>query len=445
MENIKVTSGNNTYIGIKEEKINKFIGLPYATTPRFCMPKKYESDTDIDCTNIEIDCPQESAYYDAGTQPNPNSFYVKEFGKTKEYYFDENVVSLNIYAPHDAKNAPVVVFLHGGAFEVGCLGDVPYSYSDEYAKRGIILVILGYRLNIFSQYDGLNLGLKDVLFGMKWINEHIKDFGGGGPVTLMGQSAGAMLSFDLLCSDKLKGLVDRAILMSGIYYFPDIVRPRYKNESHKYFNKMVKVCRLKESRELLELDDKSLYLGYMELKKKYPLLGTLNFHPSIDGMILKETQKKALNKGHILDIPMIIGVCNNDMVAPYVLRNSYEIGKKLYKQNHSCVYGYFFDRNLPGDNSLAFHAADLWYAFGNMEECWRPFEELDYKLKDKMIDYFSTFIKTGNPNNNTLYKWDPMYVDKSFIHFKDNDSTSIKLNKMKKICWDNFINKRGVF
>ena len=64
-----------------------------------------------------------------------------------------------------------------------------------------------------------------------------------------------------------------------------------------------------------------------------------------------------------------------------------------------------FDRTPPGDHYKAFHAADHWYVFGNMEKSWRPFGEEDYKLKDEMIDYMANFVRFGNPNGGGLPYW----------------------------------------
>ncbi|MBR2329529.1 MAG: hypothetical protein IKA58_06580, partial [Clostridia bacterium] len=50
------------------------------------------------------------------------------------------------------------------------------------------------------------------------------------------------------------------------------------------------------------------------------------------------------------------------------------------KKNKQPVYAYMFDRTPPGNRFKAFHACDLWYMFGCMEQSWRPFEKTDEML-----------------------------------------------------------------
>ena len=68
-------------------------------------------------------------------------------------------------------------------------------------------------------------------------------------------------------------------------------------------------------------------------------------------------------------------------------------------------YSWYFSRMLPGDKNGAWHSADLWYWFGTLDNCWRPMEETDRILSDKMTDYLCNFVKTGNPNGPDLLQW----------------------------------------
>lgn len=56
-----------------------------------------------------------------------------------------------------------------------------------------------------------------------------------------------------------------------------------------------------------------------------------------------------------------------------------------------------FNRLLPGDKKGAFHSSDLWYIFGTLKNSWRPFTKEDYDLSARMIDYYTSFAKTGKP------------------------------------------------
>ncbi|HHV11001.1 MAG TPA: carboxylesterase family protein [Clostridiales bacterium] len=76
---------------------------------------------------------------------------------------------------------------------------------------------------------------------------------------------------------------------------------------------------------------------------------------------------------------------------------------------------YYFTRDLPGDQNGAFHSAELWYIFGTLERCWRPFIEQDYELSSTMIQYWCNFIKSGDPNGKGLEHWPAYTKSKKFI------------------------------
>jgi para-nitrobenzyl esterase len=60
-------------------------------------------------------------------------------------------------------------------------------------------------------------------------------------------------------------------------------------------------------------------------------------------------------------------------------------------------YMYLFTREMPGDDSGAFHACDLWYTFGRTAQCWRPLTEEDEKLSESVMDNWAEFFRIGRP------------------------------------------------
>ena len=64
--------------------------------------------------------------------------------------------------------------------------------------------------------------------------------------------------------------------------------------------------------------------------------------------------------------------------------------------------GLMYTQALKG---VAKEGSDLWSMFGNMDRCWRPFEEIDFALKDQMVQYVAQFVKTGDPNGGSLPAW----------------------------------------
>ena len=70
---------------------------------------------------------------------------------TKDIVYAPGVVepkqqSLNVYAPKDAKNAPVVIFVHGGGWTRGDRAEVG-GQPKLFNEAGIILVSVDYRLS----------------------------------------------------------------------------------------------------------------------------------------------------------------------------------------------------------------------------------------------------------------------------------------------------------
>ena len=94
---------------------------------------------------------------------------------------DGDYLRVNIWAPEDARQAPVMVWIHGGGFVVGSK-DAPITDGTEFARSGIVCVAINYRMGIdgFLPVPGVptNLGLRDMLFALEWVQDNIAAFGG---------------------------------------------------------------------------------------------------------------------------------------------------------------------------------------------------------------------------------------------------------------------------
>lgn len=76
---------------------------------------------------------------------------------------------------------------------------------------------------------------------------------------------------------------------------------------------------------------------------------------------------------------------------------------------------YYFRRSLPGDDAGAFHSSELWYMFGTLKNCWRPMTSKDYDLSERMLSYWTNFMKFGDPNSENLPDWKPCSLEESFV------------------------------
>ena len=214
---VPTTSGilNGFYSG----NITTFLGIPYAQPPvgdlrwRTALPVN-ASGTEVDATQFGPVCGQllvpgwGSAYYDIIPLPATQS---------------EDCLSLNIWAPRDGQNLPVIIFVHGGGYQSGG-SPSPIYYGDHIASTGrAIFVTLNYRMNVWgfpstTPIDGIdqNIGITDVRLAIEWVSRNIGQFGGDpAQITLAGHSAGASLGEALLYAYEEDPIVVGHIPASG--------------------------------------------------------------------------------------------------------------------------------------------------------------------------------------------------------------------------------------
>jgi para-nitrobenzyl esterase len=131
-----------------------------------------------------------------------------------------------------------------------------------------------------------------------------------------------------------------------------------------------------------------------KLAKKEVKGGMRSCSPVLDGKLIVGTGVDLLSAGKQKKIPYMAGSTSEDMMPPIL----YSMAKNWCQVQTTPAYGWYFDRQLPGDKNGAWHSSDLWYWFGTLENCWRPMTEKDQALSDRMTDYLCSFVKTGDPN-----------------------------------------------
>lgn len=106
--------------------------------------------------------------------------------------------TLDVYSPANAKNLPVVFWIHGGGWQAGDKSEV-YTKPQVLNAKGFILVSTNYRL--LPTVDMATL-TRDVAKAIRWVHDHIAEHGGDPKrLLIMGHSAGAQLAA-LLCTDE---------------------------------------------------------------------------------------------------------------------------------------------------------------------------------------------------------------------------------------------------
>lgn len=135
---------------------------------------------------------------------------------------------LDLYLPEGAKDFPVVMIVHGGAWMFGgkAFDNVP-GVGKALAKQGIGAVGVNYRLSPSVQHPA---HIRDVADAFSWIHKNIGKYGGRGDrISVMGHSAGGHLVALLGADDshlKKVGLgrqnVQCVIGVSGVYQISDL-------------------------------------------------------------------------------------------------------------------------------------------------------------------------------------------------------------------------------
>ncbi len=200
--------------GAEEHGVTVFRGIPYAAPPvgplRFTPPQPPAAWQGLrDATRHGPIAPQ-----------TPSRLRAAMGGFERPQ--DEDCLTLTIWTPRaDSARRPVLVWLHGGAWQTGA-GSLDWYHGARLAREGDIVVVgVNYRLGVLGYLlhpavSKGNLGTLDQIAALRWINEHIGGFGGDGErITLAGQSAGASAIGVMLTMPDVRHLFHRAIMQSG--------------------------------------------------------------------------------------------------------------------------------------------------------------------------------------------------------------------------------------
>ncbi|ESQ81486.1 hypothetical protein AEAC466_21380 [Asticcacaulis sp. AC466] len=155
-------------------------------------------------------------------------------GTADAYGQSEDCLFLNVWTPAaDGKRRPVMVYIHGGAYNGGS-GSSPLYDGTGLATRGdVVVVTVNHRLNVFGylylarlekQVTGKagplawsgNCGQLDLHLALEWVRDNIAAFGGDPDcVMVFGQSGGGAKIATMMATPAAKGLFHRAATMSG--------------------------------------------------------------------------------------------------------------------------------------------------------------------------------------------------------------------------------------
>ncbi|XP_026324376.1 esterase FE4-like [Hyposmocoma kahamanoa] len=204
---VQITSG--AVRGYKEDDLFIFYSIPYATAPtgrnkfKAPLPAPMWLDT-FEAVDKHIVCHQSVIF------PLPQTSI-----------YQEDCLIVNVYVPDtEQTKLPVVVYVHGGGYQVGH-GNFLTPKALVKSKK-VIAITFNYRLGVHGflclgteDVPG-NAGMKDQVALLRWVQKNIAKFGGNpNEVTIAGYSAGSSAVDLLMLSKSTKGLFNKVIPESG--------------------------------------------------------------------------------------------------------------------------------------------------------------------------------------------------------------------------------------
>ena len=326
----EVKTASGTVRGMKEGDVASFRGIPYAAPPvgpnRWRPPQPVTPWKDVrDATKVCADCPQRAW---------PGSTAIQS----------EDCLFLNVWTPATAtkkSKLPVMVWIHGGAF-VGGSGSGPGSAGDAFAKQGVILTTINYRLGRLGHFAFPALSKEhpeepkgsyafmDQIAALKWVKENIAAFGGDpNNVTIFGFSAGGVSVHSLLTIPAAKGLFHKAISHSGGGRDGVLTgRPMRQDNADPLYNVSAETIGINFARKhkigstdeaglskLRALSTEEILDGGQETDS-----AGLRIYsgPILDGKLVVETAESAYKAGRQANVPLIIGNCSAEIGGAFV-------------------------------------------------------------------------------------------------------------------------------
>ena len=397
-----VNDQNHVVKGIDRGDTAAFLGIRYARGERFKKPVLEPLAAEVTATKYGDGCPQLRQFFDESkSKSKTDMLYYTEFRKGLSFTYSEDCLNLNIFVPKNAENLPVLLYIHGGAFVICSSDERPFDVK-EIAKEGVICVTANYRLNVFgynADEGAQNLAFYDMICAIEWVKQNISAFGGDpSRITLMGQSAGAISIQNLVLLPKVKEMVQGSIMLSGGGSVRGIFAPKSLKRAKRFF------ARVRKDLQARGLDPKTcnaqdLYLAWYRQNKKNLALSMLSTMPVFDDEIVRKDLYENAYKDE--QLPCILGVTKNDLLAPYLER----IAKTMMKNGNGKVWLSHFYHPLPGDDKGAWHSSDLWYVFGLDQHPWRKFGEDDYRLATELRKRYCEFVKNVAPNPDGYDEW----------------------------------------
>lgn len=406
--------------GVVNATMVSYLGIPYAEPPlgelRWRPPEPKRSwKAVLDATHFRDHCPQ---------FPLNKELTMDQTGASEDCLF------LNVYAPRaegSKQLKPVMVWIHGGANILGASDSTDPAPLIETGH--VVLVSMNYRLGAlgFMAHPALdaeghpfaNYGVLDQQLALKWVRDNIARFGGDPHnVTIFGVSAGGLNVTTHLISPASAGLFHKAIIQSGAYML-DTPSLSYSEKMGVAFAKRVG-CDKQAAKETtaclraLSVTDILAHLSKLLDEDNPPRIdkflrpGGAYPQMTVDGQILPQTHRAAIDAGKVHRVPVLLGSTSDE-------EKEFQCGALDSQRSFSkWVPTYAYEFADPASTPKgAVHGADQGYILG-----WRSAQmkgkmtggpltlpPSSRALSEEMRLSWAAFAASGNPSSARIPKW----------------------------------------
>lgn len=234
-----------------------------------------------------------------------------------------------------------MVWIHGGGFTGGS-GSGAGSAGDAFAKQGVILTTINYRLGRLGHFAHPALSKEhpnepkgsyafmDQIAALQWVKQNIAAFGGDpNNVTIFGFSAGGVSLHTLLTMPATRGLFHKAISESGGGRDGVLTgRPIQKDGADPLYAVSAETIGLNFARKhKIEGTDANAMAKLRALSMEAIVDGgqeadsagnRTHAGPIHDGKLMITTPEQAYKAGKQARVPLIIGNCSAEIGGPFV-------------------------------------------------------------------------------------------------------------------------------
>ncbi|KAJ7366077.1 sterol esterase [Mycena albidolilacea] len=309
-----------TFQGFARGSVTQFLGVPFGQAARFSVPQEPALLHGLqNATSFGPACPQQALDIPSGFPVASNTYPS----------ISEDCLTLDVFKPtveNPKVKLPVFVWIYGGGFQVGNSRDYDLPPVVERSiSRGepIIVVTPNYRVSAFGFLAGKeagaagisNLGLRDQIFALKWVQKHISAFGGDpARVVIGGVSAGSISTSFLFLNNKQNSntLFQGAFLQSG-----PAIHVSQLSDGQSDYDGLVAANNCRAARNTLHCLRHAPFDTFMASVNNTPNFlsyRSLNivWGPRIDGDVVQHDPWVSLSGGLYAKVPVLAGMCDDE-------------------------------------------------------------------------------------------------------------------------------------